>query len=796
MVKQQHIYLNHYQLKVKPFDLTPKPDFLWLGEKHKEALATLSYGIAEELGFLLLTGDVGVGKTALIHRLFQEIDSSTIVAHITDPGLGTLDFFKLLAIEFGIATDFQSKGQFLIELETFLRQAHKDGKSVLLVIDEAQRLSNKLLDQIRVLSNIELSDRKLINIFFVGQPEFKRMLTDNTNRAIRQRIALNYHIGPLTESETGDYIEHRLKLAGAVRKIFKPKAVHEIFEFTGGFPRAINIICDHALLTGYSSGLQTIGPAVIQECVQELSIRAGFDFKRTGRQHPDPPARPPAAISEPPGRRSFSGYALLVVALIGLSALGGYFWLWPEHRRTMLPERPPINRSTSKIPADSASNEPPASFAPNEKHLTPSSPQTNAASGTLEPEETDAAGRQPAIVIAQAPPPPEPLPDRIASDRVAEDAFRVEPDKSEGKASPVDPSGTAPQRTWPYPFDWEEESRPKTGNEADAAGTPPAITTAQAPSVSESAPADAASADAAPDGESLTTGMEEKSAILPQTTEADPDLQIDRTENRPAGQEASPTEKKEAQTERPPESPAAQPPASPKPPVENPTADSTTAAAGNSTTDQSTSITAKSNDLPAPKAEKIGPPPMVVAETPAATGQSIPAKPVKSNPAPTTDPAAGQPKPNLPAKTVSQSPSEPTSVDPPSAQPTDIIDMEDRINEFLEDYCNTYEAKDLDAFAQFFADDAIENGKPFSTLLPKYERNFNVIESIQYRIELQQFSYGDSEDFIKINGDFYLKWLLPGNQWRENSGTIFMRLKEKGSSFVVHRLDYQGGRTK
>ena len=285
------MYLDHYHLKVKPFNLSPGPNFLWLGEKHKEALATLNYGIQDDLGFLLLTGDVGVGKTALIHQLINNLDSSTIVAHITDPGLGTIDFFKLLAAEFNIPVEVHGKGEFLIELEKFLYAAHADHKKVLLVVDEAQRLNNKLLDQIRVLSNIELSDRKLINIFFVGQPEFKNMLMTNNNRAIRQRIAINYHINPLTLSETGHYIEHRMKVAGATQKIFKPEAMHAIFSFTGGFPRAINILCDHALLTGYASGIKSIDSAVIEECKQELNIRAGFDFKKTAFQT-SPPARP------------------------------------------------------------------------------------------------------------------------------------------------------------------------------------------------------------------------------------------------------------------------------------------------------------------------------------------------------------------------------------------------------------------------------------------------------------------------------------------------------------------------
>jgi general secretion pathway protein A len=287
------MYLDHYQLTSKPFGLSPGPKFLWLGEKHEEALATLNYGIVADLGFLLLTGDVGVGKTALIHRLTDKLDASTIVAHITDPGLGINDFFKLLASEFNIAKDFRSKADFMIELEKFLYRSHADQKKVLLVVDEAQRLNHKLLDQIRVLSNIELSDKKLINIFFVGQPEFKTMLMDNSNRAIRQRIAINYHIQPLTESEIGQYIEHRLRVAGATRKIFQPDTIPEIFRVTGGFPRAINVLCDHALVTGYVSGLRTIDSNIIKECEQEISIRAGFDFSTSNVQTPStsPPRR-------------------------------------------------------------------------------------------------------------------------------------------------------------------------------------------------------------------------------------------------------------------------------------------------------------------------------------------------------------------------------------------------------------------------------------------------------------------------------------------------------------------------
>jgi general secretion pathway protein A len=324
------MYLAHYQLNLKPFDLSPGPGFLWLGEKHEEALSTLHYGIAESLGFLLLTGDVGLGKTALVHRLISTLDSSTLVAHITDPGLGTFDFFKLLAAEFNLPQDFKGKADFLIELEKFLYQSHREHKKVLLIVDEAQRLNNKLLDEIRVLSNIELSDRKLINIFFVGQPEFKKMLLSDVNRAIRQRIAINYNLQPLTESETGQYIHYRLRVAGAIRKIFTGEAIREIFSYTNGYPRAINMICDHALLTGYAAGIKTIDADVIRECQQELAIRTGSALPPTDFQRPSQAIRPETPAPEPRRPVAWMRYAAVVgVLIIAISGLG-YFYLRSE----------------------------------------------------------------------------------------------------------------------------------------------------------------------------------------------------------------------------------------------------------------------------------------------------------------------------------------------------------------------------------------------------------------------------------------------------------------------------------
>jgi general secretion pathway protein A len=187
--------------------------------------------------------------------------------------LSSLDFFNILAVEFKMNQQFDSKGAFLISFKNFLHKAYANHKKVLLIIDEAQRLGHELLEQIRLLSNIELLNRKLINIFFVGQTEFNEMLMENRNRAVWQRITVRYHIEPLSEPETRNYIIHRLKIAGSKREIFSKDAIQGVYSFSAGYPRLINIICDHALLTGYSSGSKVITRKVVDECEGDFKLR-------------------------------------------------------------------------------------------------------------------------------------------------------------------------------------------------------------------------------------------------------------------------------------------------------------------------------------------------------------------------------------------------------------------------------------------------------------------------------------------------------------------------------------------
>jgi general secretion pathway protein A len=314
------MYLSHYNLRRKPFSISPDPTFLWLSEKHKEALAVLKYGILDNKGFLVLTGDVGTGKTALIKALVKIIDVSAYVAAIPDPGLGSLDFFNFLAEEFKMEHRFKSKGDFLIYFKKFLYDAYRKNKRVLLIIDEAQRLNHELLEQIRLLSNIEKENQKLINIFFVGQSEFNGMLSDEETKAVRQRIAVSYHLDRLTENETSRYIRHRLKVSGAHVEIFTSWAIREIYSFTNGNPRLINIICDNALLTGYSAGVTSIDKKIIAECAGELQITGD-----TPNRIDDLPQYGTSVTNPDISRRSqLQQLGVSLVVLLFL-AVGGYF---------------------------------------------------------------------------------------------------------------------------------------------------------------------------------------------------------------------------------------------------------------------------------------------------------------------------------------------------------------------------------------------------------------------------------------------------------------------------------------
>ncbi|UCE87843.1 MAG: AAA family ATPase [Deltaproteobacteria bacterium] len=267
------MYLSFYELDRSPFEMTPDPGFLYLGEAHREGLATLVYAVRSRKGFVLLTGEVGTGKTTLLHALLSQLDSDTASAFLFHPVLSPLDLFRMLFSEYGIEERCQTKAEFLLAFNRFLIDRLKKNQATLLILDEAQRLSTELLEEIRLLSNLETATSKLIQIMLVGQPELKEMLAAPELRQLRQRIALRYEIHPLDREDTIAYIEERLRSAGyAGTGIFKKGALAEIYRVTGGIPRLINIVCDGALLLGFARDQSVLGRHAIAEVARDLEL--------------------------------------------------------------------------------------------------------------------------------------------------------------------------------------------------------------------------------------------------------------------------------------------------------------------------------------------------------------------------------------------------------------------------------------------------------------------------------------------------------------------------------------------
>ena len=269
------MYLEHYGLIRSPFEMTPDPSFLYLGETHREGLATLVYGVRARKGFLLLTGEVGTGKTTLLHALLSQLDASAASAFLFNPRLDVLDFFRVLLDEYGIEEKCQTKAEYLLALNRFLIERLERDEPTLLIVDEAQNLSAELLEEIRLLSNLETPTSKLIQIMLVGQPELKEMLTRPELRQLRQRIVLRHHLRPFDAEECAAYVQERLRLAGYTGKgVFQKDALEEIFRVTGGVPRLLNVLCDGALLLGFARDKQTVDRDDVREVARDLDLVA------------------------------------------------------------------------------------------------------------------------------------------------------------------------------------------------------------------------------------------------------------------------------------------------------------------------------------------------------------------------------------------------------------------------------------------------------------------------------------------------------------------------------------------
>jgi general secretion pathway protein A len=270
------MYKNFYNLLRNPFEITPDPSFLFPTSRHKEALAALYYGVRRHKGFVVLTGEVGTGKTLLIRWLLQLLKGTNVAyAYVFNSRLSSLEFLKFIAGDFGLATAAKTKSDLLLEFGRFLINRHQQQLTTVLVIDEAHHLSADVLEEIRLLTNLETAQGKLLQILLVGQPELDDKLDMASLRQLKQRIALRARLEALSREQTTGYIESRLQMAGAsfpVSSLFPDDTVTAIYEYSRGIPRLINTICENALITAYARQLRSVPVDVVHEVAKDFRL--------------------------------------------------------------------------------------------------------------------------------------------------------------------------------------------------------------------------------------------------------------------------------------------------------------------------------------------------------------------------------------------------------------------------------------------------------------------------------------------------------------------------------------------
>jgi general secretion pathway protein A len=303
------MYAAHFGLKREPFSLAPDPRFLFMSERHREALAHLLYGVRGGGGFVLLTGEIGAGKTTVVRCLLEQLPAECVVAYIVNPRLTALELLQTVCQEFGVQVISESEsGKVYVDaLNSFLLAAHAKGQQALLVIDEAQALEPTVLEQLRLLTNLETAKRKLLQIVLVGQPELRQMLAAPGLEQLAQRVVARYHLGPLSAKETRRYVRHRLGVAGRKGDLpFDTGALTLIHKLSAGVPRRINLLADRGLLGAYARHQQTVDKTTVQHAADEVFAA-------------------PAAVGLWAKQPVLVGAAALLLALLAAAALG---WAW------------------------------------------------------------------------------------------------------------------------------------------------------------------------------------------------------------------------------------------------------------------------------------------------------------------------------------------------------------------------------------------------------------------------------------------------------------------------------------
>ena len=267
------MYNSYFKLHSSPFGTSPDPRFLYMMPHTREALACLEYGISARKGFTVLTGEVGTGKTTLLRRALASFSTRRVsTAFVFNPRLEVLDFLEFVLTDFGIVPATRTKSGMLLQLNRWLIERFRMEETCVVVVDEAQNLSWELLEEIRLLTNLETSSEKLLQIVLSGQPELEEKLRDPSVRQLRQRISLWCRTRPLTADETKAYVTNRLRIVGANQPIFSPEAIQIVYRYSSGIPRIINLICEHAMISAYVEQIKPIPSRIVESVCRELDL--------------------------------------------------------------------------------------------------------------------------------------------------------------------------------------------------------------------------------------------------------------------------------------------------------------------------------------------------------------------------------------------------------------------------------------------------------------------------------------------------------------------------------------------
>ncbi len=277
------MYLDYHGLRDFPFRITPDTEYLYMSKAHSRAKAYMEYAIFNREGFVVITGEIGSGKTTLIKKLLTELDDNIIVAKIFQTQLDEVELLQAILVEFGLNPFSAKKVELLNILNQFLIDSFLSGKQILLIIDDAQNLSKRALEEITMLSGLETQKEKILHVILVGQPELNHKLESYDMEQLLQRVSLRYHVTALTKKETMEYVEHRLKVAGIGKKVFLDEVYDDIYEYTGGIPRLVNTLCDTALTCSFADDSKIVDQIQLKSSLQELQWKKYNDTYHKGK---------------------------------------------------------------------------------------------------------------------------------------------------------------------------------------------------------------------------------------------------------------------------------------------------------------------------------------------------------------------------------------------------------------------------------------------------------------------------------------------------------------------------------